>query len=121
MKNLFLVPPIMFLITACSTIEQPIASRPLVEQNFTNKYLQLPENSWDPLANSVVGQVVNLSSQQVKLDKLYFSATGKQCRQLFFPNDLLRIACRDAIGSQWFLVKPVISEYIEPANAKGRE
>lgn len=121
MKKLFCLSALVLLVSACSSIEQPIASRLLVEQNVANVYQELPKNVWSDLSNAATGAVVYLESQQVSLDKLYFSANGKQCRQLLFPNDSLRISCRIGEAAKWYLVKPVISEYIESTSVAGHE
>lgn len=116
MKNLLLIPSVLLLLSACSTIHQPVASRPLVEQNFSNEFQLLPENTWHSLATMSVGQSIDLGSKQANLGKLFFAATGKKCRQLVFANDLLRIACLSDGKQEWYLVKPVISEYISSAS-----
>jgi hypothetical protein len=119
MKNLFLISTSVFLFCACSSVTQPIASRPLVEQNFSNYYQDLPESIWHSLQNKSDGEMLRFSSQQIELGRLFFSATGNQCRHLTFSNDLLRVACRVDNSQQWYLVKPVISEYIESASVTG--
>lgn len=119
MKTLFSLLLVLVSLQGCTSIKQPVASRPLVEQNFSNIYQVLPESIWDSLQNRSNGELLSFNSQQVELGRLFFSASGNQCRQLTFTNNLLRIACRVDGSAQWYLVKPVISEYSESASTMG--
>jgi hypothetical protein len=116
MKTLFSLLLVLVTLQGCTSIKQPVASRPLVEQNFSNIYQVLPESIWDKLQNTSNGELLSFNSQQVELGRLFFSASGNQCRQLTFTNNLLRVACRVNESTQWYLVKPVISEYIESSS-----
>lgn len=114
MKNLYLLAVLLIALQGCAGVSQPVAKIPLVQENLDSESLELvAKKSWSLLSEENVGSTISLKSQPARLGKLFFAANGKQCRQFYFEQDLVRIVCKDKYSEQWHFVKPVISEYVE--------
>lgn len=112
MKNIFLLFSILIFAQGCSSIHQPTASRPLVEQQFVEPATSIDSSLSTALANAEDGTVLDIQNQAVELGTKFFAASGLTCRKINSEQKGQNIYCVDDKGS-WFKVNSVISEYSE--------
>jgi hypothetical protein len=113
MKSPFIILLVFGSLQGCATVKQPIAKHPLVEQSYSQDYEMVSKDSWVLLNQNESGDTIKLNAQDVRLGRLFFSATGQQCRKVFLQQELTRVVCQDETSEQWRFIKPVISEYVE--------
>jgi hypothetical protein len=103
------------LVQGCTSINQPTASRSLVEHNHIisipaqNDYMQ------KQLSHSQSGVIINLGDETGTLGPRFFAASGVTCRKAFAETTDQRVYCLNAL-KQWYKVKAVISVYHESEN-----
>lgn len=115
MKNFILLSGLFFLLSSCTSIEQPIASRPLVEKQDVSSKIPISSSSLSSaLSNKKVGDVLVIGQQRVVMGNQFFAATGLTCRKLTTEVSGQNTYCLDIQG-HWFKVNRVISEYSEGA------
>jgi uncharacterized protein YceK len=112
MKNIVLLTFILILVQGCSSINQPTASRPLVENQFVTPTATVGVSLADALSYSTTGTVVDIEKQHSVIGSKFFAATGLTCRKLSSEERGQDIYCLNDQGS-WFKVNKVISEYNE--------
>lgn len=112
MKNIFLLFSILIFAQGCSSIAQPKASRPLVEQQFLEPTTFLDSSLSVALANAEDGTILDIQNQAVELGAKFFAASGLSCRKINAKEKGQHIYCVNDKGS-WFKVNNVISEYSE--------
>jgi hypothetical protein len=112
MKNTILLSVVLILAQGCTSINQPKASRALVEQQFTVPGVSANLSLSAALSNSKAGTVLAIQQQPVVMGSKFFAATGLTCRRLTSEQAGQYIYCLDGQGS-WFKVNKVISEYNE--------
>jgi hypothetical protein len=115
MKNIVLFSTICFLFQGCTSINQPTASRALVESQFVelsefDSFIDLSLVS--ALSNAETGTVLAIEDQIVVIGSKYFAATGLNCRKAISEQGGQDIYCLDG-QANWFKVNKVISEYKE--------
>lgn len=112
MKNIVLLSVLSTFIQGCTSIEQPTASRPLVEHEYvtptasTNSFLN------SSLSNAKAGEKLVVEQQPAVMGDVFFAASGLTCRKLITKQVGQNIYCLNTRG-HWFKVKNVISEYNE--------
>jgi hypothetical protein len=114
MKNIVLLAVISTLIQGCTSISQPTASIPLVENEFEsvtpNVFVDFSLS--EALFDLKTGNTLVIEQQPAVMGDRFFAATGFTCRKLTSEKAGQRIYCLNKLGS-WFKVKRVISEYNE--------
>ena len=114
MKNIVLLAVISTLIQGCTSVAQPTASRPLVENEFVTPTGSVGVSLSAALSNSKVGSALVIEQKPAVMGGRFFAATGLACRKLTSEHAGQHIYCLNIQGS-WFKVKKVISEYNESA------
>jgi hypothetical protein len=112
MKNKVLLLAVLIFAQGCTSINQPTASRALVENQFVTSSAAVGILLSDALANSSVGTVFAMPDQAVVMGNKFFAATGLTCRKLTLEQKGQDIYCLNELGD-WFKVNKVISEYNE--------
>ena len=112
MKKILLVVALSIFIQGCTSIAQPVPSRPLVEHKFVTPIASVESSLGMALSNEDVGTAVVVEQQSAVMGERFFAATGLSCRKLTLQQLGQNIYCLNAQGS-WFKVKRVISEYNE--------
>lgn len=112
MKNTVLLFAILIFTQGCSSINQPTASRSLVEDQFVVPSSIVGVSLADVLANSTVGAVFAIQGEAVVMGSKFFAATGLTCRKLTVAISGQDIYCLNELGG-WFKVNKVIAEYNE--------
>ncbi|MEP4891751.1 MAG: DVU3141 family protein [Aliiglaciecola sp.] len=102
------------LVQGCTSIDQPIASRALVEHEFVTDVPLVSSAQQAILSQSSVTKSVQLNGQSAILGKPFFSASGKTCRKVKFLVDGQRVYCQTDNGG-WYPVSPVLASYNEAA------
>jgi hypothetical protein len=112
MKNKVLLLAVLIFAQGCTSINQPTASRALVENQFVTPAVIVGVSLADALANSSVGTVFAVQDQAVVMGNKFFAAVGLTCRKLTLEQSGQAIYCLNERGD-WFKVNKVISEYTE--------
>ncbi len=107
------------LLSACThPIEQPIASRPLVETVIQRDQNVIPKDYWGLLSDGASGEQFRVLNYDITLLNLYNSASGKICRR-FEVGELsslgspeVRNACKYNGNEGWYLSAPTVSNLI---------
>ncbi|WP_133468396.1 hypothetical protein [Paraglaciecola marina] len=102
------------LLQGCSSIEQPVASRALVEYEFGNGAVVLPLNQQLVLSQADDDKSVQLGNKKAELGPIFFAASGKNCRKVKFIKGGQRVYCKTRAGD-WYAVNPVLATYSEVA------
>lgn len=100
------------LLQGCTSIEQPVASRALVEYELGGSVVHLPANQQQILSDSADTQSTQLDGKRVVLGKPFFAASGKICRKVQFKLDGQRVYCKTHKG-EWYAVNQVLASYTE--------
>ncbi|MGS2719892.1 hypothetical protein [Paraglaciecola aestuariivivens] len=109
MKNIVLLALSSAFLLSCTTVSQPIASRPLVEQGYLAPNSQIVSSLNTQLSTNPPTDSFTIQGQNVALGPKYFAATGLVCRKLSSKIQH-QIYCQNTKGN-WFKVKQVLSEY----------
>lgn len=112
MKNIFLLFAILIIVQGCSSIDQPTASRALVEQQFLIPTVSVDSSLSAALSNSKDGTALAIQDHAVVMGSKFFAASGLTCRKVSSMQTGQDIYCLNSEGS-WFKVNNVISEYNE--------
>jgi hypothetical protein len=112
MKNIVLIAVISTLIQGCTSIAQPTASRPLVENEFVTPNVSVDFSLSEALFDLKTGAALVIDQQSAVMGDRFFAATGFTCRKLTSEKAGQHIYCLNNVGS-WYKVKRVISEYNE--------
>jgi hypothetical protein len=114
MKNIMLLAVLSSLIQGCTSISQPTASTPLVENalEFSTSTAFLDFSLSEALFDLKTGAKLVIEQHPAVMGEKYFAATGNTCRKLTLEKLGQRIYCLNNLGS-WHKVKRVISEYNE--------
>lgn len=103
-------------LSACSSkIEQPVASRPLVENVVERELAPLPESVWDVFETGPSHHEVTIGKYKLLIMEHYASASNKLCRRfevLQLDDDgssELRVACRRHDQSTWYLSSTAVA------------
>lgn len=116
---------VSILVSGCaSQISQPVASRPLVEFDYTAEIETVSEGAWPILEEAPSGTLISLNNQQLVLTRRYHAASGGQCRLLDFANKQnngfqSHIVCKAKGKESWHFTKPIISHYENNAENDG--
>ena len=117
MRNICSLLLVTFYLVGCTSINQPVASRALVEYSFISKQNNVPSEFWQDLSTARYGKKIVIDQQSAKLGQQYFAANGRTCRKLMWIDSnfdsLPRVTCKSTQDDSWHYVKPVMSEYIE--------
>ena len=112
MKNIVLLAVLSTLIQGCTSIAQPTASRPLVENEFVIPSAPVNVSLSTALSNAEAGVEMIIQQKPAVFGERFFAATGLTCRKLTSVLTGQAIYCLNT-DSSWFKVKKVISEYHE--------
>jgi hypothetical protein len=112
MKNIALIVVISIFIQGCTSIEQPTASRALVEEVVVGPTESVEFSLSTALFNSQAGSHLLIEQQPAVMGDTFFAATGLTCRKLHSEQAGPYTFCLNIQGN-WFKVKRVISEYNE--------
>ena len=112
MKKILFLAVLSILIQGCTSISQPVASRPLVEHKFVTPIASVESSLGMDLSNVDVGTAVVVEKQSAVMGERFFAATGLSCRKLTVQHTGQDVYCLNTQG-RWFKVKRVISEYNE--------
>jgi hypothetical protein len=112
MKNTVLLSVIFMMAQGCSSINQPTASRALVEEQFIATTALVNVSLSTALSDSTEGALLSIQEQPMLMGSKFFAATGLTCRKLSSEQTGQDIYCLNEQGS-WFKVNKVISEYNE--------
>ncbi len=112
MKKILLLALLSSLIQGCTSISQPTASRPLVENKFVTPIASVESSLGVALSNLNAGSDLVVDQQPAVMGEIFFAATGLNCRKLTLHHLGQNVYCLNAQG-RWFKVKRVISEYNE--------
>lgn len=112
MKNIFLFITILIFAQGCSSIDQPTASRALVEQQFVTPTVSVDLSLSAALSNSKDGTTLSVQKRALVMGSKFFAASGLTCRKVSSKQTGQEIYCLNGEGS-WFKVNNVISEYNE--------
>jgi hypothetical protein len=114
MKNIVLLVLLSSLIQGCTSISQPTASTPLVENalKFFTSTAFVDFSLSEALFDLKTGAKLVIEQQPAVMGDKYFAATGNTCRKLTLEKLGQRTYCLNNLGS-WYKVKRVISEYNE--------
>ncbi len=112
MKNIVVLSIILIVIQGCTSIDQPTASRSLVEHEFVAQAPSVDLSLSAALSNSKAGSVLAIEQQPTVMGDKFFAATGLTCRKLIAELTGQHIYCLNTQGG-WFKVNKVISEYNE--------
>jgi hypothetical protein len=112
MKNTLLLSAILLMAQGCSSINQPTASRALVEDQFVVTTAPVNESLSAALSGSPEGYVLAIHEQPMVIGSKFFAAIGLTCRKLSSMQTGQDIYCLNEQGG-WFKVSRVISEYNE--------
>ena len=110
MKNIVLLAVLSTLIQGCTSIAQPTASRPLVENEFVIPSAPVNVSLSTALFNAEAGVEMIIQQKPAVFGERFFAATGLNCRKLTSELGGQHIYCLDIQGS-WFQINNVISEY----------
>jgi hypothetical protein len=113
MKNIILFSAVLILTQGCTSINQPTASRALVEQQYATQNETVAATLATALSNSKVGAVILIQEQPVVMGNKFFAATGLTCRKLSTEQSSQDIYCLNDQQDGWFKVNKVIAEYNE--------
>ncbi|WP_158966951.1 hypothetical protein [Paraglaciecola sp. L3A3] len=114
MKNILLLPIIFTVMQGCSSIDQPVASRALVEHHFVADAPSVDLSLGTALSNSKTGAVLTINNQEAVVGAKFFAASGFICRKVIAKPSGQDIYCKNS-DKGWFQVNKVISEYSEKA------
>lgn len=112
MKNKFLLYSIIIFGQGCTSIDQPVASRALVEQQLIAPDSNIDSTLSTALSNSKNGAVFSIQNRDLVIGSKFFAATGLTCRKVSSVQNGEDIYCHSSIGS-WFKVNKIISIYNE--------
>lgn len=104
------------VLSGCTKpIEQPVASRQLVENVVERDKNLIPEQYWGELDSAERFSNLSISKYNITLLDLYDSASGKVCRR-FEATEVgsdssaeIRVACRKPSETAWYLSAPTVS------------
>jgi hypothetical protein len=113
MKNIILLSVVFILTQGCTSINQPTASRALVEKQYATPTELVATPISDALSNAKVGAVVSIQDQAMVMGSKFFAATGLVCRKLKSEQTGQDIYCLNEQQDSWFKVNKVIAEYNE--------
>ncbi len=100
------------LLQGCTSIDQPIASRALVEHEFVSDAKPVSSTQQVILSQSSMSTNVQIDGKPAVLGKPFFAASGKTCRKVQFMLDGQRVYCKTNNGD-WYAVSPVLASYSE--------
>lgn len=112
MKNTFLLFSILISVQGCTSIDQPVASRALVEQQLITQDSSVDSTLSTALSNLKSGAVFSIQNRDVVIGSKFFAATGLTCRKVSSVQNGEDIYCYSSIGN-WFKVNKIISIYNE--------
>ena len=117
MRNILCLLFASLYMVGCSSINQPVASRALVEYTFSSEQKNVPSAFWQTLSSAKFGNEIIINQQPAELGQQYFSANGRTCRKILWRDNnidsLARVICKSSKDDSWQYVKSVMSEYIE--------
>lgn len=116
MKNISCILLSVSVLAGCAGIDQPIASRPLVEHDFETQETLVPESLWSQFSDADSKTQITVQSSYAQLSAPFFAANGKTCRKLIFAQATTQVACQSSDKTSWYYVKPVLAEYSEPSS-----
>ncbi|MDO6691948.1 hypothetical protein Q4574_01570 [Aliiglaciecola sp. 3_MG-2023] len=102
------------LLQGCTSIDQPVASRALVEHEFVSDAVPVSTALQAILSQSSLSKQVQINGKPAVLGKTFFAASGKTCRKAQFVSDGQRVYCQ-ANSGDWYAVSPVLASYSEAA------
>ncbi|MGY5449852.1 hypothetical protein ACVFI8_02705 [Agarivorans sp. MS3-6] len=104
------------MLGCAKPIEQPVASRELVENVIEKDKNLIPESYWAVLDSGQTYEQLQVSIYQITLLDLYQSASGKLCRR-FEAQEIntqdspeIRVACKQRTDNAWYLSSPAVSD-----------
>lgn len=97
-------------VQGCSSIDQPVASRALVDYQMVSELRPVKTNFNDVLNRTSNSETVILNGQQALLGESFFSAAGKTCRKVSFIEQGERVYCQ-AESNQWFEIESILADY----------
>jgi hypothetical protein len=112
MKNIIIIPIILTIAQGCTSIQQPTASRALVENQHVASEVVADLSLSAALSNLKVGAALTIEQRPAVMGDSFFAATGLTCRKLTWQHVEQNIYCLNPQG-HWFKVKRVIAEYNE--------
>ena len=110
MKKFWIILGICSVFQGCTAIQQPVATRQLVEDSTTSGFPTVAAELNQLLSNQQENSSVIWEGQTAMLGKRFFSATGKTCRKVTIEQLGDRVFCQGE-DNQWFTVQPVLAEY----------
>ena len=111
MKKIVIAISSLFVFQGCSSIEQPVAKRPLVEQAYVYPSATTNETLASALSNGESGLSILDNGQEIVLGNRFFAASGWTCRKLDYKRSQTKTFC--FANTLWFEAKNVIAEYTE--------
>lgn len=109
----------IMLVQGCVGISQPIASRQLVEGEPVTDNKAIPQTVWGHLSSAKSGEQIQIHSNKFVLGSRFFSAAGKNCRELKEVDLRMFIACKENDSEGWYLVKPILSDHQQTVDSYG--
>lgn len=108
-KYCYLLASVVFF-QGCSSINQPTASRPLVEHTYIGESRPESDDMQIVLSRNAEGDSFRAKNETGVVGAEFFSATGVRCKKVTFVNGGPLVFCLNGL-KQWYKVRPVISQY----------
>lgn len=107
----------VLLTSGCvSRIDQPVASRPLVENVVILATESVPQVHWSKLSNETAGSMLTIDGNKMVLGQRYIAASGHTCIALQ-PTDTIAkrssTVCNRKDSIEWHYARPVIAFHTE--------
>jgi hypothetical protein len=107
----------VLLTSGCvSRIDQPVASRPLVENVVILATESIPQMHWTKLSNAMAGAMLTIDGDKMILGERYIAASGDTCIALY-PADMIAkrstTVCNGKDSMEWHYARPVIAFHSE--------
>ncbi|GAC13304.1 DVU3141 family protein [Aliiglaciecola lipolytica] len=112
MKKLSSLILLGILLQGCTSIDQPVASRALVDHDYAIQTAPVSAEQQTILSQTYHANTVQLDGKPAILGKPFFAASGRTCRKVQFIVDGQRVFCKTTEGD-WYPIVPVLASYSE--------
>jgi hypothetical protein len=107
----------VLLTSGCvSRIDQPVASRPLVENVIILATESVPQMHWSALSNETSGSLINIDGNKMVIGERYVAASGDTCIALQYAELVATrstTVCNGKDSIEWHYARPVIAFHTE--------
>lgn len=107
----------ILLTSGCvSRIDQPVASRPLVENVVILATESVPQMHWSKLSIETSGSTLTIDGHKMVLGERYIAASGDTCIALQSVDAMVKrstTVCNGKDSLEWHYARPVIAFHTE--------